>query len=238
MSHGVPGTMRQLLQSGWQANPAMRSIMADYVREHAVVATAAGLVAVAFVVASVLAWRRLRTAGRRGGSAPAVPRAACLALASCSAAAGVVISLVAALNARTALAPAGGFAGVVDMLGPQDGPLRQSFGQWLRSGSATPPPLLAAQLHHRVVFQSAKAAVCAVLVVALAALSLWLWRSLVRWSRRGARAAARPGALTRTAALSSGVVTAGLSLLMLVVVVANLASALAPVGKTLAFGPI
>lgn len=70
---------------------------------------------------------------------------------------------------------------------------------------------------------------CAVVFIVLTLISARLWQASVRWSSRGDPATAGPGRLVRGATIGSGVLTAGLALLMLVVIVANLQSALAPV---------
>jgi hypothetical protein len=161
-----------------------------------------------------------------------------LGFAASGAVAGVLVGLLAAVNATNMFDPLNGFSGVVDALPSHDGPLRQSFNQWLRSGASTPPPLVASVVHHRVLFQATKAGVCAVVFIVLALLCVRLWRASVRWSNRSDLATSGPGRLVRGATISSGVLTAGLALLVLVVVVANLQGALAPTALTLAFGPI
>lgn len=161
-----------------------------------------------------------------------------MGFAAGGAVAGVLVGLLAVVNAINAFEPLHGFSGVIDALPSHDGPLRQSFNQWLTSGASTPPLLVASVVHHRVLFQATKAGVCAVAFIVLALLCAWLWRASVRWSNRSDLATSGPGRLVRGATISSGALIAGLALLMLVVVVANLQGALAPAALTLAFGPI
>jgi hypothetical protein len=233
----LQSTLRQLMRSGWHSNAAMRSIIDDYARYHVVLVVAGSLVAVAFLAASAGLWRRFRKiTAENGGSS--YERKVCLGFAASGAVAGVLVGLLAAVNATNVFDPLNGFSGVVDALPSHDGPLRQSFNQWLRSGASTPPRLVASVVHHRVLFQATKAGVCAVVFIVLALLCVRLWRASVRWSNRGDLANSGPGKLVLGATISSGMLTAGLALLVLVVVVANLQGALAPTALTLAFGPI
>lgn len=225
------------MRSGWQSNAAMRSIVDDYVRYHVVLVVAGGLIAAAFLAAGVMLWRRFRKF-RADKSGSRFERKVCCGFAASSVAMGVLVGLLALVNATNVFDPLNGFSGVVDSLPSRYGPLRQSFERWLVSGASTPPPLVASVVHHRVLFQETKAGVCAVIFIVLALLCARLWHTLVRWSNRDGLAITGPGRLVRGATISSGVVTAGLAVMMLVIVVANLQGALAPTALTLALGPI
>ena len=237
MNDGLRSTLRQLMRSDWRSNAAMRSIIDDYARYHVVLAVAGGLVAVAFLAASIGLWRRFRKIKAENSGSP-YERKVCFGFAASGAAAGIAFGLLAVVNATNVFDPLNGFSAVVDALPSHYGPLRRSFNQWLMSGTPAPPRLVASVVHHRVLFQATKAGVCAVVFIVLALLCVWLWRASVRWSNRGDLATAGPGRLVRGATISAGMLTAGLALLMLVVVVANLQGALAPTALTLAFGPI
>jgi hypothetical protein len=216
----------------------MSAIINDYARYHLVEVIAGSLIAIAFLAAGVVLWRRFMRISPRGSGGSRYERRVCLGFAVSSIFTGFIVGLISAANATNAFRPLNGFSGVVAALGSHSGPLRQSFNQWLQSGSTTPPALIAAELHHRVVFQATKAGVCAVIVVALALLCARIWRASVRWSYGGDLVTAGPSKLLRGATMASGVVTVWFAVLMLVVVVANLQSAFAPMTLTLLYGRI
>lgn len=228
------GTLDGLLASRTGSDPAFDILLADYVKYHLVLVLAGGVVAVLFLVLGGFFWTRSRRARARAWTFERWTFAGFAALCAVTA---LLVAAVAAIDANTVLHPRPGFSLAVATLGtPAPGTPRaaldQSFASWIQSGRAAMPGLVAARVHARTTFQGTKAAYSAALLVVTLAVSAGLWAIMIRRSRRGrARWGVREGAL-----VLAGAATVAFSLLLLVVVVANLQGALAPVAKTLFYG--
>jgi hypothetical protein len=103
---------------------------------------------------------------------------------------------------------------------------------WLRSGSAQVSPLLQHAIDERLAWQRPKAVACAVLLVGFVVLTMSLWRALLRRSGTGETVRKAPSRLL----LSAGILSAGFSLLLMLMVIGNTEGALAPLTLTVIYG--
>ena|SRR5579871_5469746 len=150
---------------------------------------------------------------------------------------GLVFAWFVAVDATNVLDPRDGFSFLVDSLGtPQPGTpmdhLYQAFNTWIQSGSTTIPSLVQEKIQERMAFHTTKAIVSGVLLVVFVVLGTLIWRTLLKKSR--IREAT--WRLTESALLVCGAVAITFSLLLLVIVVANLQGAFAPITLTLLDG--
>jgi len=103
---------------------------------------------------------------------------------------------------------------------------------WLQSGSAQISPLLQQAIDDRLAWQRPKAIICSVLLVAIATLTVFLWRTLIRQSTTGTPVRK----LSRWLMLCAGVLSAGSCLLLMVMVIGNAEGAFAPLFLTVLYG--
>jgi glucan phosphoethanolaminetransferase (alkaline phosphatase superfamily) len=110
--------------------------------------------------------------------------------------------------------------------------LDEAFNIWIQSGSTSIPPLVQRKIAERVAFHTTKALVSGIFLVVFVALTTLIWRTLVKRS-------SLPQAKWRlldSALLVCGVAGVTFSLLLLVIVVANMQGAFAPIAMTLFYG--
>jgi hypothetical protein len=108
----------------------------------------------------------------------------------------------------------------------------RALDEWIQSGDGKVPPVLEQQVQERLAWQRPKAIICGILLVVFAALSVRLWGALIR-----ARRASEPKwRLKENTCFVAGIVTVGFSLLMMVMAVANMQAAIAPITITV-LGP-
>jgi hypothetical protein len=225
------------MQSGSWSDPALTTLLDDYTKYHVVLVVAGSLLATAFMLLSVFFWTRLRNAPKAGKGGWTFEQCTCFSFGSSSAAVCALIVLLSAVNATNALDPKHGFSLLVDSLatpnpGTQMARLHQAFATWVQSGTTTMPPLVQEKVHERVAFHATRAAVSGLLFMTFVVLSTGIWMTLVRRSRVGRGW----WGLKEGMLLASGVAAVAFALLLMVIVVANLQGALAPITMTLAYG--
>ncbi|MFC4778806.1 hypothetical protein ACFO9Q_18580 [Paenibacillus sp. GCM10023252] len=106
---------------------------------------------------------------------------------------------------------------------------RHSFSEWVKSGSENIPPDIREGIHGRFEFHSTKAIVCGVLLLLFVMLSKRIWTALIKKSR----VAPIKWTFKERAYLVCGVATVALSLLMMIIVAANMQGAIAPLSTYL-----
>jgi hypothetical protein len=202
------------------ANAALDTILADYQRYHAVLVVLASIFLAAILILLVGCWRSFRAAGRSpSGRTRRQTWTYGLFMVS-SILLGLFLLLVMAANVSTVINPQSGFAGV-----DQSG---KAIAAWLTSGSPSVPADVQAAVDDRLAWQRPKAIVTSILLVLVVVSSVAIWR---RWiahssSSRGAN----------VLLLTSGVVTAGLAVLLMLMVMGNVQASMAPIAITLVFG--
>lgn len=231
----LPDTLRRLLQSGTDSNPALESLMDDYTRHHLALAVLGGAFVLGFFLLGLRCWRRFRRPRPPGGRRWTFERKTYLAFTLSSVALGLGLAVVVAANLANALEPRQGFEGSIDMIGtPRPGTksadLQQAFTTWLESGASQRPALVQSSIDGRLAWQRPKAIICSVLLVGFVALSRRIWRTLIRRSR------VRRGTGTDRALLGIGVGTGMVCLLLMAMVLGNAQASLAPLSMTLIFG--
>jgi hypothetical protein len=237
MKDTLPNTLKDLLRSGTESNPALNVLLADYTRYHVVLVLVGGLFLLILVALSVLFWRRFRRAQRTPARRWAFERKTYFAFGLLSVVVAIFLALVVAANVSTVLSPREGFKGSIGMIdtsraGAEDGALNQSFNGWLRSGSTDMPSLIQGEIDDRLSWQRPKAVLCTVLLLGFAGLSALIWRTLIRRFRMPeARWRLRDGTL-----LVLGLFTVALCLLLMLMVMGNTQGSLAPISLTLFFG--
>ncbi|MBK8034536.1 MAG: hypothetical protein IPK17_34545 [Chloroflexi bacterium] len=150
---------------------------------------------------------------------------------------GALFALTVLANATNVVDPHHGFTLLVDSLGtPNAGTqkyqLYQAFNTWIQSGIPNIPAVAQNRFLERISFNSTKALVSGVLMVVFIVVSIRIWNLLIKQSK----ANEAKWRLKENALLISGVATVSFSLLLLVIVVANMQAAVAPIALTLLYG--
>jgi hypothetical protein len=141
----------------------------------------------------------------------------------------LALGLIVAANLSTAADPLPGFLQAAASPTPNSLEVDMAVTDWVRSGASATPAVVQAKVDDRVAWQLPKAIICGLLLVAFGALAVAQCRRLVRRSRAGE---ATPRRRERWAPMAT--VCAGL--LMMVLFIANLQNALAPLTITVLGG--
>jgi hypothetical protein len=203
-----------------QANPALQTIVADYRLYHAVLVIAAAIFVIALLVLVVACVRALRKARRTPDGATRRETWTFGLFIVSSILLLLFLLLVMAANVSTVMNPEAGFAGV-----DQSG---KAISDWLASGNPSVPADVQAAVDDRLAWQRPKAIVVSLLLVVVVAASIAIWR---RWIARSSNSRAGNVLL-----LGSGLATAGVAVLLMLMVMGNVQASIAPVAITLTFG--
>jgi hypothetical protein len=235
MDETLRTTLRELLRRGAEPNPVLDALVRDYQRFHLVLALVGGLFLVLLLVAAALLWRGWQRARAQRDPARRFERRAYAALALLATVCSLMLGVVVAANASTAISPRQGFIGSVALLGSpapgtRDAAVQASVLEWLDGGDpAQVPPSLQRRIDDRLAWQRPKAVVVSALLVVVAGAGLLAWRALVRRSRAsGGRTSARDVPL-----LLAGWTSTAVCLLLVLMVMGNTQGSIAPLSLTL-----
>jgi hypothetical protein len=207
------------------SNPAVRTLVDDFVRFHAVMAVMAATLSLVLLFASFRRLRSYRRAGRPADFGDRFERRMQIGFAGFFATFGALCCLIALANASTALEPEAGLVGAIELSStPSTGAVGREALDWVNSGSARVPPAIAAAVDTRHSWQRPKAIVCGALSILMVLLS-------VRQSRRmvhDARLPRRYGTLKRTASMATGIGSVFVTTLLIVMAMANTQASIAP----------
>jgi hypothetical protein len=137
---------------------------------------------------------------------------------------------------RSALDPQAGFAQSIPEFGtPQAGThkaaLHEAVAGWAQSGMATMPAMLQDTVRNRLSWQLPKAVICSGLFIVFAVITAHIWRSLIY-----ARGNAATWGLKERVGIVTGVLTVPITLLLMLMALANTQASFAPLTLTLLFG--
>ena len=236
---GMPlhDTLTTLLRSGTDDNPALTALLNSYTEYHVVFLVIGGISLLALLPFTAWCWRRFAGSRVNTQDTTSFERRTYLGFALLGTALVLFLGVAMAANLSVVLDPRPGFSSAVGVIGPPAGSrsaaLQDAFTTWLRSGSARMPEPVSRAIHDRLAWQGPKAVICALLLVALVALSVAVWRRLVRNSRiagAGRRAGRRAGLL------AVGVPAVAACLVLAAMVIGNTEAGLAPTAMTLFYG--
>lgn len=236
-SDSLQTTLNNLLQSGTQSNPALNSLLSDYIKYHVVLLIVGVLFTLILVTLSVLFWVRYKRAPKTDTGKWTFEKKTYFSFGLLTTLVGLFMALIVVANTSTVLNPQKGFSGMVGMLGTsQNGThkaeLYQSFNTWLQSGSTHVPTLIQSRINDRLAWQLPKAIICSALLAVFVVMSARIWGTLIRQSK--AREAKQK--LKEKVMLFSGVVSVAVCLLLMLMVIGNTQGAFAPLSLTLLFG--
>jgi uncharacterized membrane protein YidH (DUF202 family) len=200
------------------SSPAYDRILTDDRNYHIVFLVVGGLFTLLLLLSSLFSWMRFKRARRR-----TFERRTYLSFGV----AGLTLELFMAVAL---------WANVTSVVNPRktlSGTPFSPVGEaWLQSGRAQISPPLQHAIDERLAWQRPKAVICIVLLVAFVMLTVFLWRRLIRQSRTGESVRK----LGRRLMLCAGVLSAASCLLLMLMVIGNTESAIAPLTLTVIYG--
>jgi hypothetical protein len=206
-------------------NPAYERLLQDYVDYHLALVVVGGFFALALLALGVGSWVRFRRAPR------GVERRTHFVFAVAGSTVGLLLTVVVAANLSNVLNPRQGLAGAIgtpgDLKPAASGELTQSLTAWVRSGSAEVPGLIQSHVDARLAWQEPKAVITTLLLVLFVALSVVVWRSVIKRSRAGQRVVGR---------VLAGSATMLACFVLILMVMGNTQASYAPITMTLLFG--
>jgi hypothetical protein len=235
-SNNLQNTLYSLMQSGTHSNPAYNTLLHDYIKYHAVLVIEGGIFALLLIALCVYFWRRFKRMRKAETRNWTFEKKACFCFGIVSTIAALFMLLIVAVNLGTVLNPQEGFAQVIRDLGtPQAGTQKaahyQAINTWVQSGSAHMPPVLQNKVRDRLSWQRPKAIVCSILLVVFAIFTARLWQKLIN-----SRASESMGRLKTKVLITMGVITVPVTLLLMIMALANTQASIAPITLTLLFG--
>ncbi|WP_330484380.1 hypothetical protein [Tumidithrix elongata] len=212
----------------------MHKIISDYAKYHAALVIAGGLFTLILISLSVFFWIKFKKIPKTGKFKWIFEKKVYFSFGLLSGIVALCMTLIVAANATNAFNPLHGFSLLIDDLTPSSYSvqLHHAYNDWIQSGSSTLPTLIEQHIHRRVIFHTTKAIVCGILIIVFTALSIPLWRTLIKKPN----ASETKWRLKEKTFFVAGIATVALSLLMMIIVVANLQGAIAPIALTLLFG--
>jgi hypothetical protein len=222
-------------EGGWQSNPAMKTLVNDYAREHFVVVVLGGVFTLGFAVLSVLLWRQYRRQAKTTGFAKPGARATRRIYFRgwlLSSLVALSLGLVVFANASNAMNPLPGFSMANAPTTPNTVVVDAALNDWIQSGTKAMPPVIEQKIRKRIGWQRPKAMVTGILFLLFAALSVKNWKAMIRRTSAG-KSLWQPQGI---GLLAGKVTVLPLAFLMMVMFIANTAGSLAPVSISLLGG--
>jgi predicted transporter len=234
-SDNLQNTLYSLMQSGSRSNSVYNTLLHDYIKYHAVLVIEGGIFALLLIVLGVYFWRRFKRTRKAETCNWTFEKKAYFCFGPVSTIVALFMLLIVAVNLSTVLNPQEGFAQVIQDLGtPQAGTQKaahyQAVNTWVQSGSAHMPPVLQNEVRDRLSWQRPKAIVCSILLVVFAIFTTRLWRKLIN-----SRASESRWRLKEKALIIMGVIAVPVTLLLMIMALANTQASFAPITLTLLF---
>jgi hypothetical protein len=230
----LQNTLRTLIRSGWQSNPAMHKIINDYAKYHTAFVIAGGLFTLILMSLSVVCWAKFSKIPQTGRFKWRFEKNVYFSFGLLNSTVALLMAFIVVVNATTAFDPLHGFLILIDELTPssQGAQLHRAYSDWIHSGSSNIPDFIEQHLRRRVIFHTTKAIVCGIMLIIFTTFSIRIWSTLIK----GRNASDIKWRLREKVLFVAGIATITLSLLMMIIVVANLQGAVAPITLTLLFG--
>ena len=237
MNNSLKVTLNNLIESGSTSNPALNRLISDYVQYHTVLVIIGGLFSFAFMLLGVFCWKMLKSTARAKGPSPIFETKIYYYFTVLSGISGLFMTLIVAANVSNILTPRQGFAGTISAhgkprIGSQTDQRYRAFNTWLQTQTTDMPSLIQKKIDRRLEWQRPKAVICTVLLMVFASLSAYIWRALIKRSRlRDITWKLKDATL-----FGAGLLSFTACLPLMVMVIGNTQSFIAPITLTLMYG--
>lgn len=226
--------LNKMIESGPQSNPALNTAIHDYAKYHEVLVIVVGALVAVFAWFSLFCWIRFNRKPKTSGSRWDFEKNTYFSFGILSGVMALLLALIVTANATNAFHPIHGFSLLAESFelskgDPYRDHLSSVFMEWIKSGNENIPLVLQEKINDRIAFHSTKAIICGILLILFAALSVFLWKALIKRSRvRDAK-----WRFKEAATFISGIVSVAFTLLLMVFVVPNIQGAIAPMAAFL-----
>ncbi|MEC0172049.1 hypothetical protein [Paenibacillus graminis] len=232
MNDELQRTLSKIIESGSQSNPAVNALISDYAKFHAVLAVAGGCMVLLFAWLSIIFWTKFKRSPKLSKLKWGFERKTYFFFGLLSSGVALFMILIVAANLTNTLNPLHGFSLIDFSFKTSYGTtykdeLRYAFNEWIQSGNENIPTIIQDRFNKRIEFHTTKAIVSGILLILFAGLSVYIWSALVR----RAKSNDSNWRFKEKACFVFGNATVVLTLLMIVIVMANTQAAFAP--KTL-----
>lgn len=234
-SENLKNTLYSVMQSGSSSNLAYNTLLHDYTKYHAVLFIEGGIFVLLLIVLNVYFWRRFKKIRKAETHNWTFEKKAYFCFGLASTIVALFMLLIVSANLSSVLNPQEGFAQLIPDLGtPQTGTqkavLYQAVNTWVQSGTAHMPPVLQNEVRDRLAWQRPKAIVCSILLAVFAIFTARLWQKLIN-----SRASKSIWMLKDKALIIIGVIAVPVTLLLMIMALANTQASFAPLTLTLLF---
>ena len=184
MGNQLQFTLVQQLNSDWQYNPAVRTLVHDYIKYHTVFLVAGGVMLLLSALLAAYLWVRFRRVASIRRLKWPFEKKVYFMFGSVLTTFSLFFLLIWAANLSTVLNPLPGFSSLASSTSvPSDSTTGRAITGWVASGSAEVPLVLKEKIQERINWQRPKAVICGLLLILFTALTVGLWGSLIKKSR-------------------------------------------------------
>lgn len=234
-SDDLQNTLYSIMQSGSRSNPAYNTLLHDYTMYHAVLVIEGGIFTLLLIALSVYFWRQFERTQKTVTRTWLFEKKAYFCFGLISTAVALCMLLIVVANVSNVLNPQEGFAqSIPDLATPQAGTqkaaLYQAVNTWAQSASAYIPSMLQNGVRNRLPWQRPKAVVCSILLVVFTIFTACLW-----WKLLHSRASGAMVSLKEKALITMGVIAVPVTLLLMIMALANTQASFAPITLMLLF---
>jgi hypothetical protein len=222
-------TLNHMIQSGSWSNPAMHTLLTDYAKFHLVLVIAGGCTVIVLGLLSIIFWMRWKRTPNGDKHQWTFAKKVYFSFGLLSTAVSLLLALIVAANATNAFDPVPGFSLLANSTTTSDSSqLGHALNAWITSGNSTVPPLIQQKVQDRLAWQRPKAIVSGILLILFVVLSFFLWNALLQKTK----GKASKWQMKEATYFICGIATLTFSFFLLVLVLANMQGAIAPLTIT------
>lgn len=236
MNNDLQNTLYKLAQSGLSDNPAYSALLQDYTKYHAVLFIEGSIFMLLFVMLSIYFWRKFMKLPKSNFRKWSFEKKAYFGFGLGSIVMFLFMLLIVMANLSNVLNPQDGFKQTIpDIAVPQAGTQKaliyHAVNLWAKSGNDQMPSILQNEIKKRLSWQIPKAIICSVLLVVFFAFTNYIWQRLISFSQTSNPIWGRKEKVL----IATGIVNISITLLLMLMALANTQASFAPITLTLLF---
>jgi len=203
----------------------VKTLVDDYTKYHVVLAVVGGIVLIISVVLAIVFWVKFKKIPKIMRFKWPFDKKVYFSFGLLLTFFSLFFALVVAANISTTLKPIPGFTTLARNTAiASNSDAEKALNNWVQSGDSTIPPILKQKAQERINWQRPKAIICGILLVVFVLISMQLWRYIIKarttsetkWSKK------------EVMIFVGGIVSVAITLLLVIMFVANLQGAIAP----------
>lgn len=199
--------------------------MKDYTKYHTVLAVVGSLILILCIVLAVFFWLKFKKIPRVSKFKWAFDKKIYFSFGLLLTLFSLFFALVVMANVSTALKPIPGFTSLTANTAiTTNGDIGKALNNWVQSADTAMPPILKQKAQERINWQRPKAIICGILLVVFVMISIRLWRYLIK-SRTLSET---KWSIKEIVLFVGGIASIAITLLLVIMAVANMQGAIAP----------